>query len=344
MDNVNVFFEQGDTWRDDAEPYLADARRKVERVDPVGSPQLAASAPYEVDACTRAFRGDFVGSREAALLAARALSGEEAARSYRALWLYLAAVWSFAATGADANAGKTGAGLLQEANKAAFGTTWLRETEAGAESIIEEDADDTPAIREIVRRLENGIKQAQVESAVERISTGLAATEHTKFEPASTELGRLLGAEAEKPSGQGRADSVWCWEGRVWIAIEAKTEEGPDQPVPLKDVRQANTQLAQLSEDRGVPAPTLAAVVIACARTQVADEAVTAAQSHVFLTHPDVFRGVLEDAARAWSRILMTRKGHTGRDLEALVRKVMAEHQVLPTQVYERLTAQPVHS
>lgn len=94
----------------------------------------------------RAFRGDFLGAREAAQQAATALSGDEAVRSYRAFWLYLAAVWSFAASGADANAGKTGVGLLNEAHKAARGTTWLRETDAGAESTVEEDADDTPSI------------------------------------------------------------------------------------------------------------------------------------------------------------------------------------------------------
>ena len=33
-----------------------------------------------------------------------------------------------------------------------------------------------------------------------------------------------------------------------------------------------------------------------------------------------------------------------GGDLEALIRKTMAEHQVLPTQVYERLTGARIRS
>jgi hypothetical protein len=109
-------------------------------------------------------------------------------------------------------------------------------------------------------------------------------------------------------------------------------------------VREANTQLTQLSEDRGVGAPTLSAVVIASPRTQVADEAVTAAQPDVYLAHQDAFRGLGEDIARCWDKLLLTHYGHTGRDLEALVRKTMAEHQVLPTQVFERLTAEPIRS
>ena len=344
LENVDIFLEQGDKWRNGAEPFLAEARRKVARLDPVGSSHLADSAPHEVEACTCAFRGDFLGAREAAQRAAMALSGLEAVRSYRAFWLYLSAVWSFSATGADSSAGKTGLGMLQEAHKTSLGTTWLRETDAGAESTVEEDADDTPGVREVVRRIENGIKQAQVDGAVGRIMGGISATERQKFEPALSELGRLLGADASKPDGQGRADSTWCWDSRVWIAIEAKSEEDPDSPVPLRDVRQANTQLDQLADDRGVGMPTLSAAVIACPRKQVVDEAVTAAQSHVYLAHPAIFKALAEDIAACWSKLMLTHYGHSGRDLEALVRKTMAEYQVLPTQAYERLTENPIHS
>ena len=41
---------------------------------------------------------------------------------------------------------------------------------------------------------------------------------------------------------------------------------------------------------------------------------------------------------------MLTHYGHSGRDLEALVRKTMAEYQVLPTQAYERLTWNPIHA
>lgn len=344
LENTEVFLEQGDAWRDNAEPNITEARRAVDRRDPAGSALLAASAPFEVEACTAAFRGDFVGARDAAQRAAQGLSGNETVRYYRSLWLYLAAVWSSAATGADANASKTAAGLLYEALKASTGTTWLRETDAGTESIVDEDADDTPGVRAISRRLDDNIKKATIDAAIERMNVGIAAFEHEKSEPALTELGRLLGADSSKPDGQGRSDSAWCWDSRVWIAIEAKSEQNPDREIALRDVRQANTELAQLAEDRGVGLPTLSAVVIASPRTQVADEAVVAAQPHVCLAHPDAFRALGNDIARCWETLLLTRHGHTGRDLEALVRKTMAEHQVLATQIYERLTEAPIHS
>jgi hypothetical protein len=342
FENVSTFLAQGDEWRDNAEPFIADARRRMAREDPAESALLAASAPHEVEACTAAFRSDFVGARDAAQRAATALSGDDAVRSYRAFWLYLAAVWSFAATGADPNAGKTAVGLLNAAQKAAQGTTWLREAEAGTQSTVEEDADDTPAVREITRRLQEKIKRSSVEAAVDRMRKGIAEVEHQKSEPALTELGRLLGAEAFKPAGQGRADCAWCWDERVWLAIEAKSEQSPSGEVSLRDVRQANTQLSQLADDRGVGIPTLAADVLVSPRTAIADEAVTAARPEVHLAHPETVRGIGEDIASCWDKLLLTHHGHTGEDLEALVRKTMAEHQVLPTQVFERLTAEPI--
>ncbi len=344
LENVATFLDQGDEWRDNAEPFIAEARRKVARQDPAGSALLATSAPHEVDACTSAFRSDFVGARDAAQRAASALSGDEAVRSYRAFWLYQAAVWSFAAAGADPNAGKTAVGLLNEAHKAAQGTTWLREAEAGTQSTVEEDADDTPAVREIAKRLREKVKRSAVDAAIDRIRKGIAEVEHQKSEPALTELGRLLGAESFKPAGQGRADCVWCWDERVWVAIEAKSEQTPSGEVSLRDIRQANTQLVQLENDRGVGVPALAAVVVASPRTAVADEAVTAARPEVHLVHPQSFRELGEEMATCWDQLLLTHHGHSGQDLDALVRKTMAEHQVLPTQVFERLTAAPISS
>lgn len=199
-------------------------------------------------------------------------------------------------------------------------------------------------MKEVARRLEDSVKRATIDGAVERMRVGLAAVEHERSEPALTELGRLLGAEASKPVGRGRCDSAWCWDGRVWIAIEVKSEQDPQGEIALRDVRQANTQLTQLAEDRGVGAPTLSAVIIASQRTQVADEAVTAAHAHVFLVPPEAFRALGEDIARCWDRLVLTHYGHTGRDLETLVRKTMAETQVLPTQIFERLTAEPIRA
>lgn len=62
------------------------------------------------------------------------------------------------------------------------------------------------------------------------------------------------------------------------------------------------------------------------------------------IINPKTVREVGEDIATCWDKLLLTHHGHSGQDLDALVRKTMAEHQILPTQVFERLTAAPIGS
>ena len=343
LENATIFLQQGDEWREGAEPHLADARRAVDRIDPQGSDLLSAAAPHEVEATARAWRADFVGAREAAMSAAAALSGDESVRSYRAFWLYLASVWSFAAASSDPSANKTGAGLLAQAQNAARGTTWLRETDPGTVA-LEDDADDTPAVRTIAAKLGDGVSRGDIERAATAVCEGLAAIEHTKSEVALTGLGRLLGADAYKPAGQGRCDSAWCWDERVWLALEAKTEHEPTGEIHMKDVRQANTQLDSLSSDRGVVIPDMAATIIISPRQRISADAMAIARRELHLANPDVVRRVASDATNAWTDLLARHQGHSGPDLDVLVRRVLADWQVLPSQVRERLTSDPIKS
>jgi len=51
---------------------------------------------------------------------------------------------------------------------------------------------------------------------------------------------------------------------------------------------------------------------------------------------------LLSDAMAAWQDLLNRSAGHTGDDLQLLVRRIFGGHQVLPSQVRERLTETPV--
>jgi hypothetical protein len=65
----------------------------------------------------------------------------------------------------------------------------------------------------------------------------------------------LLGADDFKPPGQARSDSVWCFGDAMWATIEAKSDQKPDGPVAVRDVREANTQLRLLASDRAHAVP-----------------------------------------------------------------------------------------
>lgn len=338
---VDVFLAQGDQWRTEAEPSLVAARRAAQRRDPDGSVGLTASAPLEVAACHASWRTDYFAASRAAQQAAQALGGDDSLRPYRGLWLYLASVWSFAAAGGEPGARTTASGLLKRAVEASRGTTWLKESDPG-DHTVEIDADDTPAVRKIAARLANGTKRSTIEQQLERMITGLAAVEATKVEPALTELGLLLGADASKPQGQARCDSAWCWDKRIWLTLEAKTEHHPDGEIPVKDVRQAGSQLRSLEADRGVDAPDASASIVISPRTRIAPDALAAAENHVHLVHPDAVRDLAVDVESAWNELLTRMPGHSGPELQTLIRRIFSEHHVLPTQALERLTVLPV--
>ena len=152
-------------------------------------------------------------------------------------------------------------------------------------------------------------------------------------------LGTFLGATAMKPPGQGRCDSAWCWGNATWLTIEAKSEEYADGLLPLKDIRQANTQLDHLAADKGVDnAPAGSAAIVVSDRLTVAPEAAPVANANVYLASTDVVRQIAGDAEAVWSDLLAAAATlgpvHIFR---RHVKDVLTENGCLPTQVLDRL-------
>lgn len=78
----------------------------------------------------------------------------------------------------------------------------------------------------------------------------LARPKAEPFEQALTTLRILLGAESFKPEAHGRADAVWIWP-KMWLTLEAKSEQKPDGIIGFDYVRQTNEHLRLLCADRG---------------------------------------------------------------------------------------------
>ena len=347
LENVRVFLEQSDDWRADAEPLLAEYRHSAVRALPAGTDALAAAVKHEVEACELAAAGRWADATRAAQEAARVLgSGGDATRGYRALWLYLAGTWADQAGEGGANPAlrRTAHTLISQAEQAAKPGTWTRELaplpDMDREKITPADA---AAVMAIATRIEAGITKPRYDSIVTAMRNGLAQTNPAKYEPKLTTLGILLGASAAKPPGKGRCDSVWCWQNDLWLAIEAKSDEKPTGMIPHRDIRQANDQLRLLCADRQQDAPPVgSATVIVSPKPAVAPEGIISAESHVHVVLPTVITDLALDAAEAWDEVLASRAGHSGAALRELVAAALARHSVLPSQVLDRLTLQPV--
>ena len=172
---------------------------------------------------------------------------------------------------------------------------------------------------------------------------GLTQTSPARYEPALTVLGTLLGAEAGKPPGKGRCDSTWCWQDQFWLAIEAKSDEQPIDVIPHRDIRQAGDQLRLLCADRVREAPPPgSATIIVSPKPAVDPDGIKGAEQHVHVASPEIISVLAQDAAAAWDDILAGVAGRSGASLRRLVGDALARYSVLPTQVMDRLTLQPV--
>ena len=344
LDNVEVFLEQGDPWRTGAEPHIAETRRGAVQKPPEGSESLGKSVKLEVEACEFAAASQWDKAAAKALEAARIIGeGGNATRGYRAVWLYLAGVWTELHAAVDPAAHSTAVELIDQAEKTAEGT-WTREmpplSTVASRALAPEDAS---AVAMIASILTAGVNLGKHDRQAGEIVAGLGEKDPGKYEPALTALGKLLGAEALKPLEKGRCDSTWCWENHLWLAIEAKSDHDLTGVISHKEIRQANDQLQLLASDRDhSPPPPGSATIIISPKSGVNIDGVKGAQPDIYHVDPSDITTLAKDVVQAWGEILAAKAGRTPAELSDLVRQTMSGHGLLPTQVRERLTFDPI--
>jgi hypothetical protein len=185
--------------------------------------------------------------------------------------------------------------------------SWMAETEPediapGAQSV------DTPAVRKIAEQVAR-LARSRMEGALGEARAGLSQTAPGQFEPALVILGRWLGAESFKPPGQARSDAAWCYGDAMWITLEAKSDQNPDGPVAVRDIREANTQLRLLGSDRGVEPPENSFSVIISPRSTVDPNAARAADPHLHLVESGTLIALVDDLQRAGQSYSTRRRG-----------------------------------
>ena len=338
IENVKVFLEHGNDWREKGEPAVAEFRQDAVKTEPPGTDALSKAAALEVKAWHLAFHGDWTGASQK-LQEAVSHVGADATRGYRGLLLYLAGVWLH--LGAQDETQRSRARqLVRDAEQAANRGTWLKEMpKLPGSKEVPLAPEDIVAVNQVVARLRGSLKQKQIESELAEMREALAQNEATRYERGLTILGLFLGADASKPKGQGRCDSAWVWSTKKWVTIEAKSEEKSDGLLPLKDIRQANTQLDQLAADREMEdAPAGSLTIVVSDKLSVDPQHAQTAHSNVYLTSPGVIKEIVGDAVAVWEDLLTTAVGLVSeRDQKQHVQSVMNDNGCLPSQVIDRL-------
>lgn len=337
-DAYKSFLAQDEDWQTQAEPILSDLRRDLSRVLPAGTDALAASVSKEVKAWSSAWVGDYKSAGHLAVEVAQLLTVSEL-RPYRAFWLYLAASWQLAASEVDGDStlAASSKDLFRKAHDAAKGMAWLRlAAPAGADEQAPTST-DRGAIENIAKSTIRTMPLGKWQARADELADGLAGTDHVPFEQALSILGELLGADAFKPPGKGRADSVWIFD-EFWVTLEAKSETTSTAPVSMDEVRQANTQLRLLAKDRSQSVPADSISVLVSPKALTDPDAAKIAESHLFLCSPAAIQSIAKDAVSAWG-LLRTQAMNVEPALAARkAREVFADYRLLPSQLRERLT------
>jgi hypothetical protein len=185
----------------------------------------------------------------------------------------------------------------------------------------------------------SAVKWAQLQNET---LAGLAGTEASPYERAITTLGNLLGAEAYKPPGQGRADSVWLFGDLWWVALEVKSESSASGPLSMDTIRQTNTQLRSLASDRSSEIPGGSASVIVTPKQLAHPDAVAIADLHVCFCTPTDVHSLAVDTFEAWRRIRTLATNVDSNEALPLIRQAFADHRVLPSAIRERIADRPV--
>ncbi|MDP9828376.1 DEAD/DEAH box helicase [Kineosporia succinea] len=340
LDNVRVFLDHGLAWREGGEPHVVEFREDAKKVDEPGAIALGESAKIEVAAWELAHDSDWLAASQELERAARAVgAGGSATREYRGLLLYIAGVWLHLGAQGEAHRARARQ-LVRDAQAASNRSTWLREMAdfPGADemSILESDS---IAVNNIVAVLTGQLRADRIRADLEQMKINLDQDDSGPYEMALTLLGKYLGAAANKPAGQGRCDSAWRWDMAMWLAIEAKSEEHSDGLLPLKDIRQANTQMDQLASDLGVDhAPAGSPTILISDRLTVDPEHAPVANASVYLASTEVVRQIAGDTAAVWNDLLAAASiSRTLNVIRQHVQTTLVDNGCLPSQVLDRL-------
>ncbi len=345
LGNVELFLSRDPNWFEDGEPAIMEVRHSVDKQLPQGSDALMRAVSNEVDACTEAWHGRWSeASAKMERAAMRVGEGGEETRGYRGLLLYLAGAWAYcaSATHGDQAMAARASDLVRQAEEAAHPAKWVKlMMPISPDTSLRMAPEDEFAVRQIMKILKKQGPSA-IDRRIDRMVQSLSQTEPSSYEVAITELGTFLGAEASKPSAKGRCDSAWCWADHRWAALEAKSGQLPNRPIPHSDIRQIGDQLRLMRQDRDADSiPPDSAAILISPRQLLEPDAIGAAEGHVYLVTPAEILSIAEAVAKAWETLSRPSKSTDQGAGRRQVHRHLQEHGLLPSLVLDRLTLRP---
>jgi hypothetical protein len=340
-----AFIAQDEEWKR-AERAIVALRDRFTRVEDPVSRQLKSVVENEVNYQYARWGDDLESALQHARAVADALGGDET-KAYRAWWYYLSADTSMAlyeATG-DESYQKSAQDLLRRASACCVGVTWLarlgrsvapRESEPEANEMASAAVE---AMRQML--IEWGPVGKRFEQEIARTAEDLRSTEYRAFHRGLRGLGAMLGFATQLPETDAAPDCVWSLGSVLYVAHEAKSDQTPEDPIGVNDVRQAASHENWIKANRPQEKSTKIVCLLETPRTTIAREAVAHAGSLCHVS-PEQLREIFEATAAVLRRIRSRMADLSDEKvLEDLYREMDGED-LAPTKVLARLTRRSV--
>ena len=341
LDVLRAFFDQGEDWQP-LEEHLRESAEEL-TVDPMpGAEALAAAAPHEIRAWNHAWRGDVAGARDHAAQAAETLIGAEV-KQYRALWRYLAASWAqvVAETTKDERDQRLAAEFQRDAKNAFTAVPWFPRFDSEAEAPPVGPGYAWRAER-AADWLDSYRRGPRLKRGLESLMNQIEADDYKQFELGLESMGKILGFEAVRPNGRADPDGAWRLGADLWLLWEAKTMEGEDGQLPVRDIRQANSHHTWVARQLGWPEPRKSITLVVCRRDALHPDAASVADERLFLVSPEVVRSVASRARDA-IRVAANEAPALSRDqLVERLSQLFLEHQLGTEQLVKELSSRNI--
>lgn len=240
---INIFLNKDPSWST-AEEDITKRRDESIASPPSYVETLRSVVGLEVEYQYNLWKEDYEKSLENATQIIDKLAGDELA-GYRALWNYFAGCSAFlyGTLTEKAEMIQTAADRFNRASQANKTVSWFARL---AHELDTKKIEPRKTLVNIIAAeainnylMSLGTVGAKFDKVTIECRKNIDTSDSDNFDRALTELGKMLGFDAEKPEGAGVPDSVWKIGGEYVLLFESKSDETPADAISIRTCRQA---------------------------------------------------------------------------------------------------------
>jgi hypothetical protein len=334
----NAFLSQNEDWVEANQSIIQLRESNVKQIDDVSS-TLEKSVNFEIDFIYAMWNHDFERAYEMSTKATEALSGGTDLKPYRAFWHYAASVAGFIRYEATKNELWKNNFLdhIRRIQGITTGVTWLPGLKdlAGLQSNTTLDSYlPNPLI--VDNLLEDWhIVGTKFERKLNEARSNIYSDESTKFERGLETLGKMLGYQSLSWGNDTAApDGYWEISSNLSLVFEAKSDESPENPISVSNVRQAGYHASWLHGKNIINKERKLHTVLITHKSTISETAHSMAND-IYFAKVDSIRQLFNKVATVLNEIRLLSRDISEEKLHELIIEKFTENKLLGRKIIE---------